>query len=130
MSDSLAATTLFSATHQWVRPLSTTRVQVGISDFAQEALGDVVFIEAPALDTSVRAGELIGAIESVKTASEILAPVSGRLVAFHALLEDQPEQVNEAPIATWIYELEVDPEQYAEEAAQLMTAADYQAQLD
>lgn len=127
MSQDQFTSTLFSATHQWVRSLSATRVQVGISDFAQQALGDVVFIESPTLGLSIEAGACIGAIESVKTASEILAPVSGRLLAINTQLEAQPELVNEAPLVTWIYELEVEPELYAQEAAQLLPLALYLA---
>ena len=121
----------FSPTHQWVRTTATANeVEVGISDHAQDALGDIVFVELPEAGKTCKAGEIIGAIESVKTASEILSPVSGTLIACHQALEDAPEQLNEAPLSTWIYRLQVEPETFTAERETLMLEEAYATFLE
>ena len=86
----------FSATHEWVQ-VADGRATVGISDHAQAQLGDVIFIELPAVGATLAAGEKFGAIESVKAASDLYAPVGGTVVEVNAALEDQPELVNNDP---------------------------------
>lgn len=86
----------YAGTHEWAR-FEDGEVTVGITDFAQESLGDVVFVELPVVDQPVVAGEEAGVVESVKAASDIYSPVSGTVVAVNDELEDAPELVNKAP---------------------------------
>ena len=96
----------FAKTHEWARLEDDGTVTVGISDYAQEALGDVVFVELPDVDTTLDAGGEAGVVESVKAASDIYSPVSGTVIEINSELEDKPEVVNEAPYdAGWFYRL-------------------------
>ncbi|MDR9469284.1 glycine cleavage system protein GcvH [Marinospirillum sp.] len=115
----------FCTTHQWVQQLDEQQVLVGISQHAQEALGDIVFVELPEAGQVIKAGEVISSIESVKTASEIQAPVSGTLLACNEQLEDDPELLNEAPLDTWVFRLQVEPDVFAKEWQELMTVQAY-----
>lgn len=83
--------------HEWARVESDGTVTVGISDHAQEALGDVVYIETPELGTELSAGDEAGVVESVKAASDIFSPISGEVIAVNEALEDAPETVNASP---------------------------------
>jgi len=85
----------YAATHEWVREEGDNVVTVGISDFAQEQLGDVVFIELPEVGTTVEAGDAVAVVESVKAASDIYSPVSGEIIEVNPALEETPETVNE-----------------------------------
>lgn len=100
----------YAASHEWAQ-LQDGVVTVGISDFAQDALGDVVYVELPVLDQEVAAGAEIAVVESVKAASDIYAPISGKVVAINDALEDAPERVNQDPYgAGWFFKLEpLDP---------------------
>jgi len=96
----------YSKDHEWVRT-EGTRFRVGITDYAQDALGDVVFIELPSVGKQLEAGGPLGEIESTKSVSEIYAPVAGTVVAVNSELTDAPERVNEDPYgAGWICDLE------------------------
>ena len=96
----------YVATHEWVRIEDDGSVTVGITDHAQEALGDVVYVELPEMDALISAGDEAGVVESVKAASDIYAPVSGTVVAVNGELEEAPEKVNEAPYADgWFFRL-------------------------
>ena len=96
----------YAASHEWAQ-LQDGVVTVGISDFAQDALGDVVYVELPELDQEVAAGTEIAVVESVKAASDIYAPVSGKVVAVNDALEDAPERVNQDPYGDgWFFKLE------------------------
>lgn len=117
----------YSATHQWARRESDGTVTVGITDHAQEMLGDVVFVDNPAAGSSVQQGTVCGVIESVKAASDIYAPVSGEVIAVNAELADRPEKVNEEPYAAWMFR--VKPADPAELDA-LLDAAAYQKVAD
>ena len=88
----------YVATHEWVK-LEEDIVLVGISDHAQDALGDVVYVELPEIDASFQAGDEIAVVESVKAASDIYAPVAGTVIEVNSELEDSPELVNESPYA-------------------------------
>ena len=94
----------FTKEHEWIRVEGDTAT-VGISDHAQEALGDLVFIELPAVGRAAKAGEAIAVVESVKAASDIYAPVAGEVVAVNAELADAPEKVNADAYAHWFYKL-------------------------
>jgi glycine cleavage system H protein len=98
----------FSATHQWARRESDGLVSIGITQHAQEQLGDVVFVENPALGRKLKQGEACGVVESVKAASDIYSPISGEVVAANAALADAPEQINDDPYAAWMFRLKPD----------------------
>ena len=87
----------YAATHEWARQEDDGSITVGITDHAQDELGDVVFVELPEVGADCVAGEEIAVVESVKAASDIYAPVSGSIIAVNSALEDAPEKVNEAP---------------------------------
>jgi glycine cleavage system H protein len=112
--------------HEWVR-LNGNQATVGISHFAQDALGDIVFMDLPKVGTSVKQGQQIGEVESTKTTSTIYTPVSGTIVKINEDLKDHPETVNADPYGKgWITVIELaDPG----EVGQLMTAAQYEAFL-
>jgi glycine cleavage system H protein len=95
----------YTASHEWVRRESDGTVSVGITDHAQEQLGDVVFVEAPQAGRKVVAGEAIGVVESVKAASDIYAPVAGEVVAANAELSAAPEKVNDDAFAAWMFRI-------------------------
>ena len=117
----------YSATHQWARRESDGSVTVGITDHAQEMLGDVVFVDNPKAGSRVKQGEVCGVIESVKAASDIYAPVSGEVIAVNAELVDAPEKVNEDAYAAWMFR--VKPADAAELNV-LLDAAAYQKIAD
>lgn len=95
----------YTESHEWVRRESDGNVSVGITDHAQEQLGDIVFVEAPQVGRKVTAGESVGVVESVKAASDIYAPIAGEIVASNADLAASPEQVNEDAFAAWMYRI-------------------------
>jgi glycine cleavage system H protein len=97
----------YSSDHEWAA-VSNTRVRVGITDYAQDALGDVVYVDLPKVGTTVNAADPIGEVESTKSVSEIYAPVSGTIVAVNDALGDSPEAINSDPYGSgWICEIEV-----------------------
>ncbi|MDE0053014.1 MAG: glycine cleavage system protein GcvH [Gammaproteobacteria bacterium] len=113
----------YAETHEWARLDDNGHVVVGISDYAQEQLGDVVYVELPDVDQQVDAGAEAGAVESVKAASDIYAPVSGIVVAVNTSLDDTPELVNQDPYGDgWFFAIEPDS---TDELADLMDAAEY-----
>ena len=87
----------YLASHEWARIEEDGTVTIGISDHAQEALGDVVYVETPEVGSTVNAGEEAGVVESVKAASDIYSPISGEVIAVNEALEDAPETVNSSP---------------------------------
>lgn len=96
----------YAETHEWARIEDDGTVTVGISDHAQESLGDVVFVELPEIDAEIDAKAEAGVVESVKAASDIYAPVSGTVIAVNEALEDAPETVNESPYDDgWFFKL-------------------------
>ena len=97
----------YTAEHEWVRGEGSV-VRVGITDYAQEALGDIVFVSLPTVGTSVAAGEPMGEVESTKSVSDVFAPVAGTVSARNDALESQPELLNSDPYGEgWIVEIEV-----------------------
>jgi glycine cleavage system H protein len=116
----------YARSHEWARVEDDGTVTVGISDHAQEALGDVVFVELPEEGADLSAGDEAGVVESVKAASDIYAPVAGTVIATNAVLEDTPETVNSDPYQDgWFFKLQ--PRDVAEVEALLLDAAAYQA---
>lgn len=114
----------YAASHEWTRLEADGTVTVGISDHAQEALGDVVFVELPELGKALVAGQEAGVVESVKAASDIYAPVSGEVIAINEELADSPELVNSDPYGAWFFKLK--PANTAE-LDKLLDAAGYAA---
>jgi glycine cleavage system H protein len=91
----------YTKDHEWIRVEGET-ASIGITDYAQQQLGDVVFVELPELGRSVGAGEPFGSIESVKAVSELFAPMSGEITDVNPVLRDHPESINKDPHTTWI----------------------------
>ena len=119
------ANLLYSKEHEWVLQLGENRVRIGISDYAQKALGDIVFVEIPEADAEIAADESVGTIESVKAVSELYTPVSGTVVAVNEDLEDAPETINEQPFeGGWLFEVEMST---PEELETLLNEEQYQA---
>ena len=113
----------YSESHEWVKVDGNVAI-IGITDFAQHAMGDLSYVDMPEVDDEVEAGEEFGAVESVKAASDLFSPVSGVVVEINEALEDAPELLNEDAFANWIMKVEMnDPSQL--EA--LMDAAAYEA---
>jgi len=113
----------YTKDHEWVR-VDGAEATVGITDFAQKQLGDVVFVELPEIGRKVKQGEVFGTIESVKAVSELFSPVSGQVVAVNTNLANHPETVNATPHETWMIRLKPDS---ASEADALLDAAAYSA---
>jgi glycine cleavage system H protein len=98
----------YSSDHEWAA-VENNRVRVGITDYAQDALGDVVFVDLPKVGTKVTVSQSIGEVESTKSVSEIYSPVSGTVVAVNDALGDSPQSINEDPYGSgWICEIELD----------------------
>lgn len=125
MSD-IPAALRFAESHEWARLEADGSVTVGISDHAQEALGDVVFVELAEVGKTFAAGDQAGVVESVKAASDIYAPVAGEVIAVNDELTDAPESLNEKPYEAWIFKLK--PSNPAE-LEKLLDAAGYQAAI-
>ena len=117
----------YTKSHEWVRTAHGAApngaVEVGISEHAQSALGDLVFVEVPEAGRALKAGEACAVVESVKAASDVYSPVSGKVIAGNAALAAQPELVNQDPYGTgWLFRVQTDS---AFDAGSLMSAADY-----
>jgi glycine cleavage system H protein len=118
----------YASTHEWARLEEDGTVTVGITDHAQAALGDVVFVETPEVGVVLAAGDDAGVVESVKAASDVYAPLTGEVLAINTLLEDDPETVNSDPYAEgWFYKLQ--PADLSELDA-LLSADVYQQQCE
>ena len=111
----------YSKSHEWVKYEDGVAV-IGISDFAQDALGDVVFVNLPAVGDEVTAGESFGDVESVKAVSDLISPVSGVVCEINEDLEDSPESLNEDPYGAWIIKVE-----NITDEEELLDSADYEA---
>jgi len=112
-------------THEWVKFIDDTTAQVGITDFAQEQLGDIVFVELPEPGDEVEKGEQVAEVESVKTVSDIYSPFTGVISKINEDLEDSPEKVNEEPFSSWLFEVE-----QITDSEELISAADYQTVVE
>jgi glycine cleavage system H protein len=115
----------YTKDHEWVR-LAGDLAEVGITDFAQEQLGDVVYMELPEIGARLTSGQAFGSIESVKAVSELFAPVSGEVVEVNAPLRDHPEGVNKDPHGSWMVRVRV---ANPGETAALLDAAQYERSL-
>lgn len=113
----------YSESHEWVKADGNIAI-IGVSDFAQKEMGDITYVDMPAVDDEVAAGEEFGALESVKASSDLISPVSGVVVEVNEDLEDAPEKVNEDAYGSWIIKVEMsDPS----ELDALLDAAGYKA---
>jgi glycine cleavage system H protein len=119
----------YTRSHEWVRTLADGTLEIGITDHAQHALGDLVFVEVPEAGRAVKIGEACAVVESVKAASDVYSPLDGEVTAGNPKLADAPETVNAEPYgAGWLMRLRPGPGAVA--AAGLMSAGDYQKLLD
>lgn len=119
---------LYSKDHEWVRVEPDNRIRIGITDYAQDALGDVVYVQVPKVGTAVTAGESFSEVESTKSVSDIYAPASGRVVEVNETLGDQPELVNREPYAGgWLCVIELSA---PAELDELLDVAGYRALLE
>jgi len=116
----------FAESHEWAKQEGDLIV-VGISDHAQEALGDVVFVELPEIGKVFEAGDAAGVVESVKAASDIYSPVAGEVVEVNEALGDAPEELNNTPYGSWIFK--VKPSAGSDDLAKLLDAAAYKAAI-
>jgi glycine cleavage system H protein len=112
----------YTKEHEWIRLTDPAAAEIGITDYAQKQLGDVVFVELPDVGRTVAKGEVFGTIESVKAVSELFSPVSGEVVAVNTDLSSSPEKVNSEPHGAWIIKVRTTN---AGEAAELLTADQY-----
>ncbi len=117
----------YAASHEWARLEEDGSVSVGISDHAQEALGDVVYVELPQVGQQLAAGQQAGVVESVKAASDIYAPIAGEVIAINEQLSDSPEAVNSEPYGSWFFRLQPSD---AAELDKLLDADGYKASCD
>ena len=117
----------YAESHEWAHLEDDNVVRVGITDFAQEQLGDLVYIELPELGRKIKAQEQCAVVESVKTASDLFSPVSGEIVAVNLALVDEPEQVNDDPYGAWIFCVKADD---LSDLDQLMDADAYQLVIE
>ncbi|HUL98724.1 MAG TPA: glycine cleavage system protein GcvH [Mycobacterium sp.] len=116
----------YTAEHEWVRRTGSDTVRVGITDFAQSSLGDVVFVQLPDVGTDVTAGEPFGEVESTKSVSDLYAPVSAKVIAVNGDLDGNPQLVNSEPYGGgWLVELQADAAALDEGIAALLDADGY-----
>lgn len=97
---------LYSESHEWVKVDGNVAI-IGVSDFAQSEMGDITYVDMPDVDDEIAAGDEFGALESVKTSSELISPVSGKVIACNDELEDKPELINEDAYRAWIVKIEM-----------------------
>ena len=118
----------FAETHEWASIEDDELVWVGISNHAQEALGDVMFFQAPKIGQQVKQGEAIAAIESVKAASDIHAPISGEIIALNEEMDANPEVVNTQPYTVWLFKIRpTSPEMLSANLNDLMSLTQYES---
>ncbi len=114
----------YTASHEWVRSEADGTITIGITQHAQELLGDMVFVEPPAVGRKLKAKEECVVVESVKAAADVYAPVNGEVTAVNGELDSTPEAINTAPYAAWLFKMKPDN---AADVAALMDATAYQA---
>jgi glycine cleavage system H protein len=122
MATKIPANLKYTKDHEWAL-IENNTVTVGITDFAQSALGDIVFLEVPEKGTHLKAGSTFGVVESIKSVSDLYAPVSGEVVARNSDLEGSPEKINEDAYGSWLIKVNI---QDASELNNLLTAEQYQ----
>ena len=123
MATNIPANLKYTKEHEWVLVEGDTAT-IGITDFAQSALGDIVFLEVPAVGTQLNAGSTFGVVESIKSVSDLYAPVSGEIIARNDNVESTPEKINENAFEAWLIKVKINN---PEEIASLLTAQAYDA---
>jgi glycine cleavage system H protein len=127
VSNKIPSDLKYTKSHEWVRQVKNGAIEIGITDHAQSALGDLVFVEVPDVGRSLSAGEACAVVESVKAASDVYSPLAGKVIANNAALTGKPELLNEDPYgAGWLFRLESAP---AASAPSLMSSAAYESFL-
>lgn len=127
MSNNIPSDLKYTKSHEWVRQVKNGAIDVGITDHAQSALGDLVFVEVPDVGRALKAGEACAVVESVKAASDVYSPLAGKVTANNAALAGKPELLNEDPYGGgWLFRLETSA---PADASALMSAAAYEAFL-
>ena len=122
---------LFAQTHEWVRHGDDGQYWVGISNHAQEALGDILFLKLPELESLVKQGEACATIESLKAASDIHAPISGIISEINVAAVDKPESINTQPYDVWLFKIQANDEALSvNELALLQSAGQYESGVD
>lgn len=96
----------YSAEHQWAQPEADGTITVGITDYAQETLGDLVFVQLPEVGSDLTANQQVAVVESVKTASDVFAPMSGKIIAINEAVADAPETINEDAYSAWLFKIQ------------------------
>jgi glycine cleavage system H protein len=117
----------YTASHEWISTQADGTISVGITEHAQELLGDMVFVEAPAVGRKLKAKEECAVVESVKAAADIYAPVDGTVTAVNSELDTTPEAINQNPYGSWVFKMKPDN---AADVVALMDATAYQAVVD
>ncbi|NLX77962.1 MAG: glycine cleavage system protein GcvH [Clostridiaceae bacterium] len=112
----------YSAEHEWIK-IDGNKAYIGITDYAQHSLGDIVFVEIPEVGSELNKGDVLSVVESVKAASDVYAPVSGKVAEVNEELADSPEKINEDPYESWIAVIEMSD---LSEAEELMDAREYE----
>ncbi len=113
----------YTQDHEWTHITEDGHATIGITDFAQHALGDIVFVELPDIDSSINKGSSFGVVESIKSVSDLFAPLTGKVIEVNQSLVDSPELLNNDPYANWILKLEISNE---EEIKSLLEKQDYE----
>jgi len=125
------STLKYTKSHEWVRAEADGTITVGVTDHAQELLGDIVFVDLPAVGKAFAAGQEACVVESVKAAADVYAPVAGSVTASNAAVVDAPESVNQDAYANWLFRLKpANAEKFAADLGGLLDAAAYQALVD
>lgn len=124
---SIPADLKYTASHEWVKSEADGTITIGITQHAQELLGDMVFVESPAVGRKLKAKEECAVVESVKAAADVYAPVSGEVIAVNSDLDNSPENINSDPYGAWMFKMKPDN---AADVAALLDAAAYQAVVD
>jgi glycine cleavage system H protein len=117
----------YTASHEWVKSEADGTVSIGITHHAQSLLGDMVFVESPAVGRKLKAGEECAVVESVKAAADVYAPISGEVVAINSILDGAPEKINDDPYGAWMFKIK--PDNFTDLNG-LMDAAAYQVHVD
>jgi len=113
----------YTKEHEWLRAEADSSATIGITDFAQTSLGDITFVDLPSVGDTITKGEEFGSVDSVKTTSDLYAPVSGEIVAINEKLDDEPELVNSDPYGEgWMIQVKIDD---SEDSSELIDAAAY-----
>lgn len=112
----------YSKEHEWVK-VEGNKAYVGITDYAQDSLGEIVFVELPEVGASLDAGDVLGVVESVKAASDVYSPIAGRVIEVNEALSDDPSLLNKDPYENWIAVLEIEDESFLDS---LMDASQYE----